>query len=734
MDSINYISSKKHIIYPSNAETVESNNTWLRKESIPEQEDSELCEDYECSDYQFSTELPVSQKSSDSSSVRGDIESGVDEDEEFTDSEKERRERFIQERIRHIASVFTERAQKIKRILDFPPTPSSSPTLSSSTEDVPKRETKVAEAQSMKHIPLVQWVSQELMHSTASIRYKVSDQFNFVIEPQSYWYISWLCLVTLSYLYNCWVIPLRVTFPYQDSNNLITWLVIDYVMDAIYILDLLLIKPRLIYLDDGFWIRDSKLTSIQYKLKLQYKMDLLALMPFDLLYFVFGLEMTFLRLPRLIKIQTFWEFCNHFDSVLASPYVVRVARTLTYMLYLIHLNACAYYTISAKEGLNINSWVYDGKGNAYIRCFYFATKTATSIGKNPRPTNEMEYVFMTVSWLLGVFVFAVLIGQIRDIIATATKSQTEYRKLMDETLDYLRRLNVPPRIRERVKQWFSFTWEQQHTLDENRILNNLPLKLKTDVAINVHIQTLSKVQLFQDCDEALLRELVLKLRPVLYLPGDYICRKGEVGKEMYIVKTGQVQVVSGETVLATLTEGSVFGEISLLALAGTNRRTADVRSHGFSNLFVLNKDDLNEAIEYYPNAQEVLKKKARQLIKENAAREGTREAKLSCMDRSEALLEKKEETVKLAPRLLPIVMQVVPQNSMASKLLRCGSKSISKRPHRKVNRSSSADTYFIPNQQRRLLLKQPPLNSNSFECQVTVHREDNMNEINITSE
>ena len=75
---------------------------------------------------------------------------------------------------------------------------------------------------------------------------------------------------------------------------------------------------------------------------------------------------------------------------------------------------------------------------------------------------------------------------------------------------------------------------------------------------------------------------------------------------MYIVNRGRLQVVAenGKTVLATLRPGSYFGEISILNMGNAgNRRTASVRSVGYSDLFCLAKHDLWEVLKDYPTAR-----------------------------------------------------------------------------------------------------------------------------------
>uniref|UniRef100_A0A8C4ZHB8 Cyclic nucleotide gated channel subunit beta 1b n=1 Tax=Gadus morhua TaxID=8049 RepID=A0A8C4ZHB8_GADMO len=413
-------------------------------------------------------------------------------------------------------------------------------------------------------------------------------------------YVLWLFLVTLAWNWNVWLIPVRWAFPYQTPTNIYYWLLTDYCCDLVYLLDITLFQPRLQFVRGGDIVVRNAASLL------------------DLVCSGWGVGLV----PKPISLgrgpsslyNSFLEFNNRLEAILTKAYIYRVIRTTTYLLYCLHCNACLFYWGSAYEGLGSTKWVYDGVGNGYIRCYYFAVKTLITIGGLPDPTNLFEIVFQLINYFVGVFAFSIMIGQMRDVVGAATSGQTHYRACMDNTIKYMATYRIPKDVQNRVKTWYNYTWASQGMLDEQELLSQLPDKMRLDIAVDVSYSIVSKVPLFQGCDRQMIFDMLKSLRSVVYLPGDYVCKKGEVGREMYIIKAGEVQVVGGpdgKTVFVTLRAGSVFGEISLLAVGGGNRRTANVIAHGFANLFILDKKDLNEILVHYPESQKLLRKKAR---------------------------------------------------------------------------------------------------------------------------
>ena len=81
-----------------------------------------------------------------------------------------------------------------------------------------------------------------------------------------------------------------------------------------------------------------------------------------------------------------------------------------------------------------------------------------------------------------------------------------------------------------------------------------------------------------------------------------------------------------------------------------NRRTADVVSRGFSNLFVLQKDDLETVLKDYDDAKRILNARARKLMKENEERLAKEVYEQKMKENAERRKQKQE---KLADVRLP---------------------------------------------------------------------------------
>uniref|UniRef100_A0A667GQQ0 Cyclic nucleotide gated channel subunit alpha 3 n=1 Tax=Lynx canadensis TaxID=61383 RepID=A0A667GQQ0_LYNCA len=447
-----------------------------------------------------------------------------------------------------------------------------------------------------------------------------------VVDPSSNVYYHWLTVIALPVFYNWCLLVCRACFDELQSDHVMLWLVLDYSADVLYGLDLL-VRARTGFLEQGLMVKDAQRLWKHYTKTVHFKLDMLSLVPTDLAYFKLGVNYPELRFNRLLKLARLFEFFDRTETRTNYPNLFRIGNLVLYILIIIHWNACIYFAISKFIGFGTDSWVYPNISNPeygrlsrkYIYSLYWSTLTLTTIGETPPPVKDEEYLFVVIDFLVGVLIFATIVGNVGSMISNMNASRAEFQSKIDSIKQYMQFRKVTKDLETRVIRWFDYLWANKKTVDEKEVLKSLPDKLKAEIAINVHLDTLRKVRIFQDCEAGLLVELVLKLRPAVFSPGDYICKKGDIGREMYIIKEGKLAVVAddGITQFVVLSDGSYFGEISILNIKGSkagNRRTANIRSIGYSDLFCLSKDDLMEALTEYPEAKKALEEKGRQIL------------------------------------------------------------------------------------------------------------------------
>ncbi|XP_046446114.1 uncharacterized protein LOC124195647 isoform X6 [Daphnia pulex] len=444
-----------------------------------------------------------------------------------------------------------------------------------------------------------------------------------VLNPDENGLFYWLAFLALWVLYNLWTVVVRLAFPeLQQGENLFAWNVCDALGDAAYALDIA-VQFRTGYLEQGIMVHDSRMLAAHYIRSKAFLIDIFSLLPIDWMLLtdqvanpVMARWRPAARFLRLTKLYRVFAFYYVVESRIVYPNAWRVVNLVHILLMLAHWFGCFYYLLSEWEGFQ-SDWSYPyPEGDfatltrKYLGSLYWSTLTLTTIGDLPTPETNAEYIFTIASYLIGVFIFATIVGQVGNVITNRNASRLEFERLLDTAKLYMRHHKVPRSMQRRVQRWYDYSWSRgriQGGGDTSSALRILPDKLKTELALHVNLATLKKVSIFKECQPEFLHDLVLKMRASIFTPGDMICRRGEVAREMFIIADGILEVIS-ETgkVLTSMQAGDFFGEIGILNLDGLNKRTADVRSVGYAELFSLSREDVLTAMKDYPEAEEIL--------------------------------------------------------------------------------------------------------------------------------
>ncbi len=103
-----------------------------------------------------------------------------------------------------------------------------------------------------------------------------------------------------------------------------------------------------------------------------------------------------------------------------------------------------------------------------------------------------------------------------------------------------------------------------------------------------------------DFNRAELRELRLRARPVSVDAGEFLFREAEAGECLYLIRRGQIEILSGQTSLRRIAlrgKGEVIGEMALL---DAGQRSASARATGPSLLLSLERSAFEDLLARKP--------------------------------------------------------------------------------------------------------------------------------------
>ncbi|KAK2840084.1 hypothetical protein Q5P01_013824 [Channa striata] len=481
-------------------------------------------------------------------------------------------------------------------------------------------------------------VKDEGKHQTnLSVKFKFNWN-GWVVDPAEQFYYIWLQVMIFPIVYNLVIIILRTCFTSIALSYLPVWLTLDYLSDLMYMLDML-ITAHTGYLDQGILIKDLAQLRKRYFSSKGFLRDLASLLPTDLLYFVCGIQTPLVRINRFLRLPRLSEALDRMETRTSYPNAFRLSKLMIYIFVLIHWNACLYFALSSQIGFGRDEWVYPNLTDdfasmrrQYFHSFWFSSKILTTVGDIPLPNLEEEYLFMIADLLIAVLVFASVVGNVGNVVTSLRNRDNIFFPNHELVKAYLRSHQVSKELRQRINNWYQHLHINKKIIRENEILQQLPVHLRTEIAVSVHLPTLSKVTIFQNCEKSLLEELVLKLTPQVFSPGE-----------------------------------EFLWEISILNIKGNksgNRRTANIRSTGYSDLFSLSKEDLTNVLSEFPAAKRHLEEKGRQILIKMGMLENNGDGEEREEEKLETKIKRLEDTLDiLQTKLARLMVELESSNS-----------------------------------------------------------------------
>ena len=500
-----------------------------------------------------------------------------------------------------------------------------------------------------------------------------STDDKWIVLPDSRFRKIWDAFQVMFLFYVAILTPLRIGFnvevdgPGKGSTVSATW-VFELVVDVYFIADIFVNFRTAFEASDRFIERRVEVIKWHY-IKSWFFIDLVACLPINYVWLIITAAQggsgadgkanlkvikvirllrlaKLLRLARLKRILKVYE--EEFHGIISS---CKLLSLFLFMVYVSHVIACFWYMSgdsnqilgcyapgsgSSCIGEVIRGWV-DAEfadesvgvtadmlplSRRYLKAFYWAITTLSTVGYGDiTPNTDAEMGYACFAELLGSMIFGIMIGSLSTMLMSGKALEEKIDNQLAELQEFMTSKNIPSKLRSKVRRYMELYYEKKSSYDEKAVLNSLPPSLAQELMEAMYKDIVDTVPLFAGLDTEIISKLCVTLRPYQALADEYVYRQGEIGKELYIILQGRVEMSRDKHRLGVLGAGSFFGDEVVRAKNVDLRPTKRERSAKAvenCDLAFLTKDDVAVVARDYPTMEVRLRNLANRRAKKDA--------------------------------------------------------------------------------------------------------------------
>lgn len=369
-------------------------------------------------------------------------------------------------------------------------------------------------------------------------------------------------LLVVAYLAHAVYFPIEVAF-YASSHR---WFhAVDYATELVFVFDFIL-SFNSSFQDKRGVLVTSRREIAKHYLRGWCLPDLLGAVPAELILYVRGkrdddIEVEWfhvfadsvVRMQRLIHIARVVRFIwmvhvsRSGKSIWAwlaysrYSHLLRIFWIVLFLVLIAHYMACCWKLLEEPDSLRKSLPITE----QYAANFYDALQLLQ--GQGLATYTISQSTFASFSVLVGSVMLAIVFGNVAMLVSNFNANSTTYQRKMETVFAIMSKLQLPTLLRERIHQYYEHLWREYESLDGElvKFSKGLTHNLALEVVLFKYMDLVLNVPLWRDCTPDFQKQIVLSLQVRVYLPDDFILRRGEVGDEFYMINRGSCELSTG---------------------------------------------------------------------------------------------------------------------------------------------------------------------------------------------